>query len=539
MSTSEVLSLIQEVVEKSVNGAHVYRGEPECYPKVSSTLYRLYEDVDAEHFDIEKVQKEILDKARRYTSAIDELEILAELQHHGGKTNLIDFTTDYHTALFFACDGFYNEDGRLILLREATEQGKVWQPRNPANRVIAQKSVFVQPSKGFVEPDGVIIIPQDLKQPILNHLRKYHGISTETIYNDLHGFIKNQGIHQSAYTEFFRGLTSSSKGDESKNKEEQQGHYARAITYYDAALKLNPNIAEAYYNRGTAKDALGRHEEALTDYDTAIKINPQDANAYYNRGTAKDALGRHEEALADYDAAIRINSQNANAYINRGNAKARLGLYEEALEDYDTAIRINPQDADAYYNRGTAKDALGRHEEAVADSDTAIRIDPQNANAYINRGNAKARLGLYEETLADYDEAIRLDPQYAVAYSNRGTAKDALGRPEEALADYDEAIRIDPQYANAYYNRGTVKGALGGHEEAMADYDEAIRINPQDADAYYNRGLAKQNLGRNEEARKDFQKCVTLAKEQGKTEFAKRVQEELDNLESPQEKQHD
>ena len=106
MSTSKVLALIQEIVERSANGDHVYRGEPECYPKVSSTLCRLYEDVDEEYFDIQEVQKEILDKARRYTSTTDELEILAELQHYGGKTNLIDFTTDYHTALFFACDGF-------------------------------------------------------------------------------------------------------------------------------------------------------------------------------------------------------------------------------------------------------------------------------------------------------------------------------------------------------------------------------------------------------------------------------------------------
>ena len=209
MSAPEVLALMQEIVERSANGDHIYRGEPERYPKVSSTLYRLYEDVDEEDFDIQKVQKDILDKAKRYTSSTGELEILSELQHHGGNTNLIDFTTDCHIALFFACDGFHDKDGRLILLKEATEQGQIRQPRNPVNRVIAQKSVFVQPPKGFVEPDDVITINKDLKQLILSHLRKYHGISTETIYNDLHGFIKNQGIHQSAYTEFYTGLTSS------------------------------------------------------------------------------------------------------------------------------------------------------------------------------------------------------------------------------------------------------------------------------------------------------------------------------------------
>ena len=207
--TPDIRALLQETEEKSSDDDYIYRGEPEHYEEVSSSLYRQYRDIDVEHFDIEVVQKEILNKAKEYTQETNEFEILAELQHHGGRTNLIDFTTDYRIALFFACDGFHDKDGRLILQRREAIRDQIKRPQNPVNRVIAQKSVFVQPPKGFVEPDAEIDIPKDLKQPILDHLRKYHGISTETIYNDLHGFIKNQGIHQSAYTEFYTGLTSS------------------------------------------------------------------------------------------------------------------------------------------------------------------------------------------------------------------------------------------------------------------------------------------------------------------------------------------
>ena len=89
-------------------------------------------------------------------------------------------------------------------------------PRNPRHRIIAQKSVFVRPPKGFIEPHegDIVIIPRDLKQWILQHLRKYHGISTETIYNDLHGFIRNQGIHGGAYTQFYRGFVCQERGNE-------------------------------------------------------------------------------------------------------------------------------------------------------------------------------------------------------------------------------------------------------------------------------------------------------------------------------------
>ncbi len=136
-TTSTILALIQEIMEKSADGDYIYRGEPECYPKVSSTLHREYAEVDAENFKLEDVQKEILEQARKYTAVTDALEILTELQHHGGNTNLIDFTNDCHIALFFACDGSPDKDGRVILLKKATEQGQIREPRNPVNRVIA------------------------------------------------------------------------------------------------------------------------------------------------------------------------------------------------------------------------------------------------------------------------------------------------------------------------------------------------------------------------------------------------------------------
>ena len=62
---------------------YIYRGEPECYEKVSSSLYREY-GVESEYFDIEVVQEEILNEAKKYTHETDEFEILTQLQHFGG-----------------------------------------------------------------------------------------------------------------------------------------------------------------------------------------------------------------------------------------------------------------------------------------------------------------------------------------------------------------------------------------------------------------------------------------------------------------------
>ena len=97
----EVLKVVGLLARRSSGGDYIFRGEPECYERVSSSLYRHYQNIEAGSFDIEIVQREILIEAKKYVRETDEFEILTQLQHYGGKTNLIDFTTDSFTALFF------------------------------------------------------------------------------------------------------------------------------------------------------------------------------------------------------------------------------------------------------------------------------------------------------------------------------------------------------------------------------------------------------------------------------------------------------
>ena len=268
----DVLDKISELARKSADGDYLYRGEPKCFPQVSSGLYRKYAEIDAENFDISIVQKEILQKAKQFIrQEIDDDELLAQLQHYGYATNLIDFTTDYHIALFFACDGRPKRDGRVVLLN--TKRYPLKEPTIPERRVIAQKSIFVHPRIGYVDPDDTVVIPSGLKGPILDYIRKCHNVTASTIYNDLHGFIKHHKVHESANAEFYAGLSSQNRGEISE-----------AIEYYSRSIKLNPNASVPYSNRGVAYLHTGEHDRAIQDFDKAIKLDPNNPIPYYNRG---------------------------------------------------------------------------------------------------------------------------------------------------------------------------------------------------------------------------------------------------------------
>ena len=48
----------------------------------------------------------------------------------------------------------------------------------------------------------------------------------------------------------------------------------KALSLFDKALELDPEDAEAWYNKGASLPGLGRHEEAVRCLDKALELNP-------------------------------------------------------------------------------------------------------------------------------------------------------------------------------------------------------------------------------------------------------------------------
>ena len=207
------------------------------------------------------------------------------------------------------------------------------------------------------------------------------------------------------------------------------------------------------------KDGCKKYDEkdfkgAIVDYDEAIRLDPNYAGIYYNRGLAKSDLGDKYGEIADYNEAIRLNPNYAGIYFIRGVVKSNLGDKHGAIDDYNEAIRLNPNYADAYFNRGNAKSALGDKYGAIADYNESIHLNPNYAGVYFNRGVVKSNLGDKQGAIADYNEAIHLNPNYAGAHFNRGLIKKQRGEKQEALADFRKAAELyQKQGDTEWYNK--------------------------------------------------------------------------------------
>lgn len=162
----------------------------------------------------------------------------------------------------------------------------------------------------------------------------------------------------------------------------RQGKLEEAIAAYREAIRIKPDLAEAYGGVGAVLQAQGKMEEASAEYRTAIRLMPADVEAH--TGPTLNRQEKPEEEIAELRTVIRLKPDDAIAHYNLGNALSDQGKLDEAIAEYRTVIRLKPADADAHYCLGTALHAQGKLEQAVAELRTAIRVEPDSGLAQMS-----------------------------------------------------------------------------------------------------------------------------------------------------------
>ena len=97
----------------------------------------------------------------------------------------------------------------------------------------------------------------------------------------------------------------------------EEGNVLGAIKDFNAAIKLDPKMAEAYWGRGSVYAEMEEFEPALKDLNTCIKINPGVGDAFYNRAFVFMAMDEPQKALNDLNMYVMLNPDDINGYLSR------------------------------------------------------------------------------------------------------------------------------------------------------------------------------------------------------------------------------
>ncbi len=224
-----------------------------------------------------------------------------------------------------------------------------------------------------------------------------------------------------------------------------KGDYKKSIEYFDKAIALKPELAEAYYNKALSFRRLGNFEEALRWYSEAIERNPTDPDFFYNRGIVRKKLGDLKGALEDFKKAVELNPLFVRAYNNMGNVYYALGEVEKALESYRKALDINPTYLDALFNAALVLRESGRCREAIDYYDRILALSPDNAAAMIDKAICLKELGRFDEAERLYRRAMEVDKGFEpLALYNLACLYNLKGEKEKAKELLEKSFQLDP-----------------------------------------------------------------------------------------------
>ncbi len=318
---------------------------------------------------------------------------------------------------------------------------------------------------------------------------------------------------------------------------QNQGNLDRALGDFNSLLTLNPDYAEALFERGRVRYLLKQYAEAREDFENYLKTPPGETTrilykigpgstgvsavttdqtgrqdqAYYHLGLCSIAEEEFEFAIFYLDEAILINPKDPDFYTEKGRALTRLGDNVPAIEAYGLALRLNPDHLPA--KQGLALVKNGGDEVLLRQLDEVIADSTANSQTFKQRGFYRMNHQDDSGAIQDFTQAIALDAMDSESYFYLGKVFAKQKNWAKAEANYAEALDLEPQNAEYYLARGQARYLSGKLDPALADFTLTLTNDPEHASGYYHRGITYQRMGRIKEACSDLRTAVKLGME--------------------------
>lgn len=341
--------------------------------RLKNMKYRTYNDYINYHKSL------IHDAKKRFPVKyhnLTDIEILADIQHKGGATCLVDFSNNFLTSLWFAVQNDFEDIGYLFcydihkdmiemdhlsclgaqkekleiheLLYDTTKSTNydgdstykfwLWKPSNLNARIARQDSVFILGLEPFsISEHKVIVIPiPPLWKPyILQTLKKFFGITAESVYCDDYGLATSNSklnyYNKTIDTVFSYDIFN----DKIQNTQFsfagfQNGMSCLLNEQYKVALKffLEYESSSHRYLSTVLKDKICIDTISYSIDCNTVK-NLIDIELHFSKALCYKNMNQREAAIYEYELALNI-------YTNKDkleNAHMKNKLYK-ILNDY-------------------------------------------------------------------------------------------------------------------------------------------------------------------------------------------------------------
>ncbi len=175
-----------------------------------------------------------------------------------------------------------------------------------------------------------------------------------------------------------------------QNTRSEEG-LAKAISYYQGAIHLDPDYALAY--SGLA------HSYTMQNY--------------YGYMPKHEILPKVKETAT---RALEIDNKLGEAHFSLGLVRELEGDFFSAEQEYKLSIELNHNDAEAHHRYSYVLSWIGKNDEAIREAKTAQELEPVNPVMMRGLGYVYYLARKYDLAIKECDKCLEIDPGQSFAY---------------------------------------------------------------------------------------------------------------------------
>jgi tetratricopeptide (TPR) repeat protein len=287
----------------------------------------------------------------------------------------------------------------------------------------------------------------------------------------------NPGVNEQAYAAYLNGVAAMGL--------QKADGFARAVAYFEEAVKLQPDFADGHAvlslaqlqllfgGRLSPREVVPKAEAAAR---RALELDETAAQAHRVLGQIlilyywdREQAEREHQRAAELDAAAgRPRAAIPAPLIGSGNLA-------ESIDRAEQARNHDLLSFPAQMSVGTAYRAAGRHDRAIAEFRHALEMVPGQPRAHFAIGGTYVAMGRIDEAIVELEASVSGNPGNARFEAYLGYAYAAAGRTGDAqrvLARLEEQRRR--QYVSSF-GIALIYDALGEKEPALLALERAFQ----------------------------------------------------------------
>jgi|GEM_PF-692060 len=309
-----------------------------------------------------------------------------------------------------------------------------------------------------------------------------------------------------------------------------KGKSDAALQKYNQIIIIDPQNANAYYQKGFISFKDQDYSAAIVPFDRVIELRPS-SDAFYYRGVCRYKLNNLDGAYDDVAQALSgskslgIEGSNkmiksiAAELLTQAVTERKKGNYATANQLLQKSAQLNPDVAQVYFEKGLFDLKKNEFRLAIDNFNKSYSLAASDETLFY-RGLAYLEANEVNAAYNDLSKFISSQPPFienreynrileklGTALQNEAMVLQRQGRTDEAVVAYSNLLQMQPNNAEAYKNRSNIYIDKKQCQKAINDLNELLRLQPS-TEVYFLRGKCHLELNNLDAAVNDLVKTI-------------------------------